>query len=262
MSEALGGKAIPMASLEECKAADAIIAVKRIHDRLLANIRASKKPWAWDVVDAYPQPQCSSWGRSESIAWLQSEVKRLKPDLIIFPNARMRDDFGSGAVIYHHHRPGIERNPIRERIETIGYEGSPRYIESWMPAIADECKKRGASFVVNPPRLADVDVVLALRGIGWSGYPQRHYKSNVKLANAHGSGTPFIGAMESGYLEKKSGRECWVDSKSELTSALDLLAPQEVRKKVSARFLECAYPIEKAAADYRKLFNGSHDHAA
>lgn len=262
MADALGGKAVPMASLEECKAADAIIAVKRIPDGLLANIRASKKPWAWDVVDAYPQPQCSSWGRSESIAWLKKEAQRLSPDLIIFPNARMRDDFGSGAVIYHHHRPGIERNPIREKIETIGYEGSPRYIESWMPAIAEECKKRGVAFVVNPPRLADVDVVLALRGRGWNGYPQRHYKSNVKLANAHGSGTPFIGGMESGYLEVKSGIEYWAETATEFSSCLDLLEPQSVRQSISRRFLECAYPIDRAAADYRKLFNGSHNHAA
>lgn len=128
----------------------------------------------------------------------------------------------------HHHRPGIARNPIREEIRKVGYEGSPQYINQWRPHIEAECQRIGAEFVVNPPRLADVDVVLALRDA--KGYAPRFWKSNVKLANAHGSGTPFIGCRESGYIETASGAEYWADNPVELRVAMDWLKSQSARE--------------------------------
>ncbi len=253
MAQAMGAVAAPMATLEQCAAADVIVAVKRIPDQLLATIRKSGKPWAWDCVDAYPQPACSGWGREQAMLWLRAEVARLKPDLVIWPNQRIQEDAGHGEVVYHHHRPGIEINPIRERIEVIGYEGSEKFIDSWRPAIEAECRRIGARFVVNPPRLADVDVVLALRGDGWNGYPQARWKSNVKIANAHGSGTPFIGAPEDGYTETACGAEYWATSAEQLRMSLDWLAPRETRAEVKSRFLRAAMPIEKAAKRYEEV---------
>lgn len=253
IAKALDGKAAPLASLEDCKAAEIVVAVKRVPDSLLANIRKSGKPWAWDVVDAYPQPQCSRWSRDDSLRWLSGEVARLKPDMVIFPNQRMADDYGSGEVIYHHHRPGIAVNPIRDRIRAVGYEGSAKYIEGWSDTIKRECQKRGAEFIVNPSSLADVDVVLAVRGDGWNGYPQERWKSNVKLANAHGSGAPFVGAKEDGYLETQTGAECWVESANDVGRALDALESKRTRLEVQKQFLCAAYTVEKAARRYREV---------
>ncbi len=219
-------------------AADVIVVVKRIRDDLLATIRKSGKPWAYDIVDAYPQPTCSDWARDESLRWLRAHINRLQPDLVIWPNAQMQSDFGGGGVVaYHHHRPGIEINSVRERIETIGYEGSPDYIAEWMPAILRESQRRGWAFLINPPRLADVDIVLALRGKRFNGYPQKHWKSNIKLANAHGSGTPFIGADECSYRETAAGGEMFVESADQLHDAFDALEPAAVRRRISEQFL-------------------------
>lgn len=253
VAAALGAKAVPMASLDDCRRADVIVAVKRIPDALLQNIRASGTPWIWDCVDAYPQPECSGWNRSQSVAWARREIDRLKPDQVIWPNVRMQLDAEGGLVIPHHHRPQIAVNPIRERIEVIGYEGSRQYVVEWMPAIDAECKRRGARFVVNPPSLADVDVVLALRGSRWSGYPQRHWKSNVKLANSHGSGTPFIGAPEDGYMETASGAEYWATCAADLGRSLDWLESQGARQSVREKFLRSAITVEKVAARYREV---------
>lgn len=253
VSAALGAVALPMAGLQDCKAAEAIVAVKRIPDALLATIRKSGRPWVWDVVDAFPQPQCSTWSKQQCVDWLKSEVRRLSPTDVIMPNERMRDDLGFGEVVYHHHRPNVKVNPIRDRLEVIGYEGSPSYVRGWAEAIARECEKRKLTFMINPPQLADVDVVLAVRGDGFNGYPQRHWKSQVKLANAHGSGTPFIGAREAGYLETQSGAEHWADDAKELSTALDWLETKDARSAIRDRFLSACFTLNMAAQRYREV---------
>jgi hypothetical protein len=252
LGQEMGARVRPMASIDDCQWADVIVVVKRIPTELLQRIRKSGRPWMYDIVDAYPQPYCSSWGEAESKAWVREYLAALKPDSVIWPNQKMKDDCGgSGAVLYHHHRPGIRRNPIRARIQRIGYEGSPSFMEGWMPAIERECRRIGAEFVLNPANLSDVDVILALRDRNHAGYPQRMWKSNVKLANAHGSGTPFIGLPEPGYQETASGCEYWATNCDELGTALDWLESQSAREQVSERFMAAAIPIKKVAEQYR-----------
>lgn len=264
VGQALGARVQPLASVEDCNRADVIVVVKRIPEQLLERIRRSGRPWVYDIVDAYPQPTCASWKKPEAIGWLDTTIERLRPSAVIWPNARMRDDLVEerrwqhvevprGAVIPHHHRPGIRKNPVRERIARIGYEGAPAYIDGWRSAIERQCQRIGAEFVLNPSHLADVDVVLALRDKNHSGYPQRQWKSNVKLANAHGSGTPFIGLPEPGYKETGSRAEQWAETEQELAIALDFLAPQWVRRAQRAAFLKAALPVETVAQQYREF---------
>lgn len=251
MSIALNGCALPMASAAECKTADVIVAVKRVPDALLANIRKSGKPWAWDIVDAYPQPACETWDKARSLEWLHGEVKRLQPDHIIWPNAQMRGDFGGGTTIYHHHRPGLLVNPIRQGVRVIGYEGSVKCLSGWESQIEAACKKVGARFVINPDRLCDVDAVLALRSR--HGYPHHFWKSNVKLANAHGSGTPFIGQLESGYFETGCGAEAWITGPQDIPDAVQQIARPERRRAIRDQFLRVAKPIESIAEQYKAV---------
>lgn len=239
-------------TLAECKAADVIVIVKRIGEDVLATIRRSGTPFVFDVVDFYPQPGCASWSAQEAIGWVKGRLKRLAPDGVIWPNQRMRHDCDIGLpgfVLPHHHRPEIRRNPIREQVAVVGYEGAASYIERCRSQIEAECTRRGWSFVVNPAHLADLDIVLALRCGPWDCYATRHWKSNVKLANAHGSGTPFIGQAESGYVEAASGAEYWVESASGLSVCFDWLADQSTREQIGDRFFQKAYPVERAAAD-------------
>ncbi len=251
---ALGAHVKAKATLADMRAADVILAVKRVPQEMLDDLRKAARPWAYDIVDAYPQPVCSSWSKHYAIDWLRQHVSRMQPDLVIWPNARMQADFGAGAgaVIHHHCRPGIARNPIRPRIEAVGYEGSERYLDGWRATVEAECLRRGARVVVNPARLADVDVVLALRGGAYNGYPQRHWKSNVKLANAHGSGTPFIGTPECGYQETAVGCERWAETPAQLAMALDWLESQASRQAVGEQFAKAAFHVEQAAQLYRE----------
>lgn len=236
--------------------ADIVVGVKRLPEQLLHNLRG--KRIVWDIVDSYPQPRGNDWNESTCLRWLEQEIERIRPIAVIAATQRMAKDlepFGLPALwLPHHYRPSIEPNPIRERIETVGYEGSPQYIERWRKAIERECERIGARFTVNPERLADVDVVLALRDS--TGYAPRHWKSNVKCANAHGSGTPFIGSRESGYLEMASGCEYWADTPDELRVSLDWLQDRATREHIADRFRQHAYPIERAAATLGEFLRG------
>lgn len=247
---AMGATVKPMATRADMRKHDVVLVVKRCPPELLTELRASGVPWVYDIVDAYPQPACSLWSAQEARSWLHARIAELQPRGVIWATERMRDDSSiGGKVVYHHHRPGLARNPIREKVRTIGYEGGAHYLDHWLPHIERECKRRGYRFVVNPDQLAQLDIVLALRGGVWDGYCQRNWKSNVKLANAHGSGTPFIGATESGYKETSSGCEYWADTPQELTRSLDWLESHEARKAVHKRFLAHTYTLDQAAKD-------------
>lgn len=252
----LGAEAVPNAVNAE---ADVAVLVKRVDDRTVRALRSRGAKLTWDIVDAYPQPAGNDWNEREAHAWLAREIDRIKPDALIAATSRMAEDlrpFGLPVLwLKHHHRPGIRRNPIRERIAVVGYEGSPSYIAKSQGAIRAECERIGARFVVNPDTLADCDVVLALRDA--KGYPPRNWKSGVKLANAHASGTPWIGCTESGYTEIATGCEYWAENQKRLGIALEWLADQSTREQVSDRFVRAAYSVEHAAADLNRFLRAT-----
>lgn len=259
LGAALSAVVKPNATLADCKSADIIVVVKRVGEDTLDTIRKSGRPWVLDVVDFYPQPGCSAWSGAEAIGWVRHRLKELRPTAVIWPNHRMRQDCDTGlpgVTLFHHHRPGIRRNPIREQVHMVGYEGAPAYIEKLRASIDRECMRRGWTFVENPVELANVDIVLALRAGVWDCYATAHWKSNVKLANAHGSGTPFIGQRECGYLETASGAEYWADDAGGLATCFDWLTPQSTREQVADRFIHKAYTVQEAAADMGTFLRG------
>lgn len=252
------GKVKHKATLKDCNQADQIIVVKRINAPFFEHVKASGKPWIWDLIDFYPQPECSTWSKEQAIEWVKNEVEQAKPNGIIWPNCRMKKDCKlDGEVIYHHARPKQALNPIRDKIQLVGYEGAERYLGKWRGIIKQECKRRGWKFLINVP-LDQLDIVIAVRDDPHNGYVQRHWKSNVKLANAHATGTPFVGQAESGYLETCSGKERWLITEKSLGMVFDELEPVETRKAIHNEFVKNTITVDECAArlrDYaRRLF--------
>jgi hypothetical protein len=172
LGAALGATVKPYATRADFDAHDVAVVVKR-PVAVITELQRSGKPWVFDLVDFYPQPAASGWGRDTAIAWVRERLRELKPNGIIWPTKRMREDFDTGLpgiVLPHHHRPGIRRNAIRERIQIVGYEGRPEYLGPWAGIIERECARRGWLFVLNPAELADLDIVVAFRGGEWAGY--------------------------------------------------------------------------------------------
>lgn len=258
LGEALGAQVKQGITVADCRAVDMVVVVKRATREILAAVREAGTPWVYDCVDFFPQPECSTWNRIESIDWVGTHLRQYAPSAVIWPNRKMREDCDiglPGLVLKHHHRPGISSNPVRAQVRLVGYEGGA-YLGAWKPAVERECASRGWRFVVNPRDLADLDIVLALRDRAFAGYCQTHWKSNVKLANAHGSGTPFVGQKESGYLETASGAEYWASDLNELRISFDWLEAQSTREEVSDRFRRAAYTVDHAAADLRAFLIG------
>lgn len=251
LGEAIGAAVIPRAL--DVGPYDLAVVVKRAPADLLVRLRQARVPIVWDVVDAWPQPEGNRWDRETCAGWLRGQVGKFRPAGIVAATLAMAEDCIEFDVpvlaLAHHARPGLKRNPIRETVRTVGYEGSEQYISNWRPFIERECLRRGWNFVVNPEHLADLDIVVALRDA--DGYAPRSWKSNVKLANAQGSGTPFIGCRESGYRERSIGNaEKWADTPEELHAAFNALTPQAERRRASNWMIAVAPTLEQVAARY------------
>jgi hypothetical protein len=240
----------PNATTADCKAHDVIVVVKRCPDELLRSIRASGKPWVYDIIDSYPQPLAGTWTKEQAQRWVWQKLADYSPDRVIWPNMKMRHDCDGAShdlTLPHHYWPAMTPNPIREKVKLVNYEGSQSYLGVWEHWIHKECSRRNWCFSINAASYNAADIVVAFRDGEYNGYVQRHFKSGIKLANAHGSGTPFVGQIESGYLESATGFEQFVSTPKELISAFDFLEDWNTRKNIQTAFLANKYPLEKAA---------------
>lgn len=230
---------------------DAAIVVKRPPLDLVSRIHRAGVPLIWDVVDAWPQPAGNDWCRSACMDWMRDQMAAIRPAAVVAATKAMAKDLWEFGVpvlaLPHHARPGQRRNPIRQAA-VVGYEGAENYIRAWRPVIEAACRIRGLQFVINPPDLDQVDIVLALRDS--TGYAPRNWKSNVKLANAQGTGTPIIACTESGYLETSCGAEVWADTPAEFQLALDDLRDTAHRRALSVTLAAAAPRIDAVAATY------------
>lgn len=232
---------------------DLAVLVKRPTEELLQRLQRANVRIVWDVVDSWPQPPGNEWSHSRCLHWLQEHVLMIiRPVGIVAATRAMAADcerFGVPVLaLPHHARPGQRRNPIRERVALVGYEGGEAYLGRWRKVIEQECAERGWRFVANPAELADVDIVVALRDC--HGYAPKHWKSGIKAANAKGSGTPVICNREAGYLETASGAEQWADDAKELSEAFDALTTVQARRAAAQRLYEAAPGLDSVAAMY------------
>lgn len=249
LGAAIGADVIPKA--RAVKGADLTVIIKRIDMELIRNART---PIVWDIVDAWPQPHGNLWDRKQALHWLSSQIAAIKPHALVAATQAMANDCkvvfdGPVLALPHHARPDQTINPIAPTLRVVGYEGGVQYLGKWHADMVTECMKRGWSFVTNPACLADLDVVVAVREA--QGYPARMWKSNVKLANAQGSGTPFIGNREAGYQETASGAELWADDMREMRRALDTLVDANVRRDVSEHLYDARPKLGHVAEVYR-----------
>lgn len=252
LGKAIGADVIPNAL--DVGAYDLAIMVKRPRLDIVERCRRAGVPLVWDVVDAYPQPEANTWNRDACLAWLGAHLDQIRPAGVVAATYAMAVDLQSltnAPVLYlpHHARLGMAVNEIRERVHVVGYEGGLQHLGRWHGVLESECRRRGWKFVTNPPVLAELDIVVALREA--DGYAPRHWKSGVKAANAQATGTPFIGSPEAGYLEMSCGCERFVETESDLRHAFDILTPYAERKRVSGWMKALAPSLDQVAEKYR-----------
>lgn len=252
LGRAIGATVDPFAE-NGAKGFDLAIVVKRTRADVLQRLRAAGVPLVWDIVDAWPQPVGNTWDQAKCITWLRNAIAAMQPHALVTATRQMLVDARTplpAIALPHHVRPGLKRNPVRPEVRKVGYEGGEHYLGKWRAVLERECAARGWEFVVNPPDLADLDIVVALRDC--PGYAPEAWKSNVKLANAQGSGTPFIGVPEMGYVETKCGAELWAHSEVQLIKALNKLTSFGMRAAISEQLREHAkqYSLDVVAQQY------------
>lgn len=235
------------------------ILVKRPPADLLARVHAARIPVIYDVVDAWPQPEGNRWERNTCMEWLRGCFKQVRPRAVVVASQVMAHDCAECTdpsvkvlVLPHHSRPEQGVNPVRETVRVVGYEGGEQYLGIWRSVLLGQCAKRGWTFVVNPPSLAQLDIVVAVRE--HTGYAARSWKSNIKLANAQATGTPCVLSRETAYIENASGAENWAGSEAELSDAFDELSDYGVRRLKSSqlRLMGQRVGLESVAATYKK----------
>jgi hypothetical protein len=181
----------------------------------------------------------------------RQKLKAIRPMAVVAATRWMARDlaeFGLPTLcVPHHARPGLVPTDIRP-MRVVGYEGSHRHLGTWQQWLEWECAGRGWQFVMNPPQGYEVDVLVALREL--DGYPARHWKSNVKLANAQALGTPIICNREAGYIETACGAEFFADTREEVQWSLSALESPDVRRALAPRMREAAPMLVDVAARF------------
>lgn len=245
-------------------ACDLLCVVKKADPDVLYRARRLRKAVVYDIVDNWVQPDDGL--RHTSVAQARALFapawREIAADGYLFPTQRMARDLGAlvprGITLYHHHRVGIAPNPVRERVATVGYEGAD-YLGEWRARIEAACAQRGLRFVANPARYTDLDVVVLVRGGAHGSFLARSYKSNVKLANAYGSGTPaLVHVDEMSAHDTDCGDVLFFsDHPGSFERQLDrLCASHALRLAMHRRFLQASAPfhIDRIAATLEGFF--------
>lgn len=252
LGEALGAEVVPMASTARCRQADLVIVVKRTPPALIDSVRASGRPWVYDIVDGWPQP--SSWDKVSAVTWLRELLQRLQPTGVVFGTPRMQQDARTSipSLVLPHHSWSkyCDREPVvRDEVRVVGYEGAPVYLARWMPLLLRETSSRGWDLQINGD-MTQADIGIALRDVG--GYPAQFWKPGTKLSNLHALGIPAICTPEAGAEHVASGAEYWVNSGQALIRAFNELTDADKRREISAKMREAMLPVATVAAQYRQ----------
>jgi hypothetical protein len=241
---------------------DLAVMVKRPAPELVARLHKMEVPIVWDMVDFWPQPLANVWSRDECMASLKGLIGLIRPAALVAATQTMAEDcaaFGLPVLALPHHSRDRYIAPAQVRNTEhlcVAYEGSAAQLGKWAAILEAECTARGWSFVAGPDyHLGGFDIVVALRE--GSGYAPKHWKSNVKLANAQAAGVPFIGTREAGYMETASGGEHWADTPRELTAALDALANFDARSLAASR-MRCDVTLPAVAQTYKAWLETLH----
>lgn len=233
---------------------DLIIVVKKWTSAMEKALAATKTPIIWDIVDAYPQGK-AALPFDGAKAYIESMFYRIGARAVVFATCAMSQDLDlPGFVLYHHGREGQAVNPIRDEVKSICYEGSIRYLETW---IRPTVESLGLSFTVNPESIADHDIAIASRGNGFNDRVSCRWKSNIKLANCQITGTPCVLPYEAGYLETDSVAPVYYRGKAEFEDAILSLAGQKERQ-IAAKLLRAGAPrLKDVAAKYMRMIENA-----
>lgn len=191
LGRAMGARVTATPSDKDWAWADRVVLVKRAAACWDGQARRLKVPVIWDVLDCWAQPEQNGESRECHVDQVRRIAKAAGVSLLICATRAMADDLG-GVYLPHHCRQGLAPAPPRGRTHVVGYDGHKKYLGRWLPALGQACASLGLRFVINPPDLRGVDVLVSFRDGRWDGWACRQWKSGVKHVNAIVAGRPML----------------------------------------------------------------------
>lgn len=260
-----GWEAINKPTMDDIERFDLFCIVKKPDLKFIKRLKNAKKPIVFDIVDSWAQPIDGL--KYTDLVLVQSFFRRkfndIDADYYIFPNQRMKEDLSdvtrNGVAIYHHYKKNIGINPIRKIVKKIGYEGNESFLGEWSDIITSACNDLDIEFVINPDVYTDMDIVVSVRGGEHDCFMSNSYKSNVKIANAMGSGTPILaGHREISCQEVDTGDVLFFTDEESFKRQLNRLCESyDLRKNIHDNFLleSQKFSIEAISNCYQRLFS-------
>lgn len=253
LGAALGATVTSAPTDEDWLQADLVVLVKRAGWAFAARAHARGIPIVWDALDFWRQPAENGLTDLAARARLATALREIRPTLMIGATKAMALA-GDGAYLPHHGWEGLAATDARAEVQCVGYDGSPQYLDFWRPCLERECSARGWTFVVNPPDLSKMDMLVALRGGAWDGWICRQWKSGVKVGNAILAGRPLIAQPSAAVAELQPAGSV-IESKRDLTKALDVWTDGARRAAVvpASRGRSVGFQRATIAESYREL---------
>lgn len=253
LGAAMGARMTETPTAADLTWCDAVVLVKKIAPAYAPVAHAAGKPVVWDALDFWSQPTENSLSHHDAHRLLRTRVQQVKPALTIGATRAMAAAC-EGAYLPHHSWKGLVPTPARERVNIVAYEGNAVYLGRWHNWVATECARRGWRFLVNPPSLAPVDILVSFRDGPWDGWICREWKSGVKVVNALAAGRPLI-AQDSAARREIGVMGSTIERPQELSEQLDWWSDYERRQQVVAAASNRAaqYSVDAVATQYLQL---------
>jgi hypothetical protein len=253
LGAALGARVTASPTAADWTWADRVILVKRAGRIWGGTAHGTGVPILWDPIDFWQQPGENGYSAAEARAHLAQAIAAVGPVLTIGATAAMAAACG-GAYLPHHSWAGLAPTPARETVSLVAYQGSPRYLGRWAPALAAACQARGWRFVLNPPDVRAADLLVAFRDAPWDGWMCREWKSGVKLVNAVAAGRPILTQPSAAAREFQPAGTI-LETQAELEAALDHWTDVGRRQAVVEQSLvrAPAFTVDAIAAQYARI---------
>lgn len=264
LGHAIGARVTLSPSPRDFDWADVIVLVKRAAAIWGERARLSGVPVVWDVVDFWKQPDENQTPITDLIVRVFAVRDAIGAKTLIGATEAMATDIG-GVCVPHHCRIGLEPAPPRRDVGmlVVGYEGQPKYLGPWRSELEYACADLALHFVVNPPDLRSVDVVVALRGGRSDGDVCRRWKSGVKYANALVAGRPIL-AQETAGFEDVNPVGLTIDGSIDVRARLVALTAMPLRTEAYQVGVRRAgeFSLQTVARKYRSVIEQAAERAA
>jgi len=245
---ALGARVTTSPCEEDWRWADVAVLVKHAGLRYAREAHRCHVPILWDVLDCWVQPLHNALNLDEGKDLIAGMAATIKPAAMIAATQRMATDIG-GVYIPHHCRIGLTPTPARAQVQIVAYDGQSKYLGRWYKAILTECERRGWTFLINPPRLEQADILVAFRDGKWDGPLCYAWKSGVKYVNALCAGRPIL-TQHCAALTEVPTYGVTLHSVAELFTGLDAIENIGLREAAALVSHVQKWSVDVIASDY------------